>query len=174
MEENRFWNEEAETMPVERLRKLQNEKLQTATEWAYEKTTFYRNMFDRAGIKPEDISTVDDLPKLPFTNDIEVATEVPLKDRLAIPEEDIRMYHSTSGTVGAVVPIPFSQNDKEAFFDQGECRARWTMGVRPNDIVQVLTRFDCCMLGYQRLGASVVLLSAGRYNPDHPIRPSPL
>ena len=44
------------------------------------------------------------------------------------------------------------------------------MGIRPWDVVQVLTRFDCCSLGYRELKASFVLLSAGRYNTDHQIR----
>lgn len=170
MIERKFWNEEKETLPLQKLRKLQNERLQNAVDWAYKKTKFYRSLFDQAGVKPQDILTIEDLTQLPFTTDIEIATDIPLKDRLAIPEENIKMYHSTSGTVGAVVPIPFSKKDMEAFLKDGEPRARWTMGVRPWDTIQVLTRFDCCFLGYKELGASIVLLSAGRYNTDHQIR----
>ena len=169
MENKQFWNEEVETMPLERLHKLQEKKLQYAVEWAYDKTSFYRGLFDSAGIKPSDISTIDDLTKIPFTMDIEVATDIPLKDRIAVSDEEIHMYHSTSGTVGAVVPIPFTHKDEEAFLKEGEARARWTMGVRPSDVVQVLTRFDCCSLGYRELGAASVLMSAGRYNTDHQI-----
>ena len=167
MEEKRFWNEEVETQPIEKLHEHQVAKLQDSIGRAYEKTTFYRKLFNEAGVKPEDISTTDDLRKLPFTTDIEVAIDVPLKDRLAISEDEIKMFHSTSGTVGAVVPIPFSQKDKDNFFSEGECRARWTMGARPSDVVQVLTQFDCCLMGYKQLGASIVMLSAGRYNPQH-------
>jgi phenylacetate-CoA ligase len=170
MKERRFWNEEKEALPFQKLRGLQKEGLQNAVDWAYKRTTFYRNLFDQAGVKPKDVLTIEDITKLPFTTDIEVATDIPLKDRLAIPEEKIKMYHSTSGTVGAVVPIPFSQKDMEAFINDGEARGRWTMGVRPWDTVQVLTRFDCCLLGYKELGASLVLLSAGRYTTDHQIR----
>jgi phenylacetate-CoA ligase len=170
MNERRFWNEEMETLPPQRLRKLQEERIQNAVDWAYQRTKYYRRLFDQAGVKPGDISTPDDLSKLPFTTDIEVATDIPLKDRLAVPEEEIRMYHSTSGTVGLVVPIPFSKRDEEAFLREGEARGRWIMGARPWDVVQVLTRFDCCSLGYKELGASLVLMSAGRYNTDHQIR----
>jgi len=170
MENKQFWNEEMETMPLEGLRKLQEKRLQYAVEWAYDKTSFYRGLFDSAGIKPSDISTIDDLSKIPFTMDIEVATDIPLIDRIAVSDEEIHMYHSTSGTVGAVVPIPFTHKDEEAFLKEGEARARWTMGVRPSDVVQVLTRFDCCSLGYRELGAASVLMSAGRYNTDHQIR----
>ena len=169
-ERRRFWNEEIETMPLEKLRKLQEGRLQHAVEWAYTRTKFYRRLFDQAGVKPEDITTLEDIRKLPFTMDIEVDTDIPLKDRLAIPEDEIKMFHSTSGTVGAVVPIPFSKKETEFFFTEGEARARWTMGVRPSDVVQVLTRFDCCFQGYRELGASLILMSAGRYNPDHQIQ----
>jgi phenylacetate-CoA ligase len=170
MKERKFWNEEKETLPLQKLRRLQNERLQDAVDWAYKKTKFYRGLFDQAGVKPQDVLTIEDLTKLPFTTDIEVATDIPLKDRLAIPEEKIKMYHSTSGSVGAVVPIPFSKKDMESFIKDGEARGRWTMGVRPWDTVQVLTRFDCCFLGYKELGVSIVLLSAGRYTIDHQIR----
>ena len=169
MENMRFWNEEVETLPLEKLHELQKEKLQKAIEWAYEKTKFYHDLFYRAGLKPEDISSPEDLTKIPFTTDIEVAADIPLKNRVAVSDDEIHMYHSTSGTVGAVVPIPFTQKDEEAFLKEGEARARWTMGVRPSDVVQVLTRFDCCSLGYRELGAASVLMSAGRYNTDHQI-----
>jgi len=170
MKERKFWNKEIETTPLEKLRREQQKRLQEAVDGAYRRTKYYRGLFDHAGVKPEDISTPDDLAKLPFTTDIEVATEIPLKDRLAVPEEEIKMYHSTSGTVGSVVPIPFTTRDEEAFLKEGEARGRWTMGIRPSDVVQVLTRFDCCFLGYKELGASFILLSAGRYNTDHQIR----
>ena len=168
MDKREFWNEKVETLPIEKLRELQNKRLQKAVEWAYEKTKYYKDLFDQTGIKPEDISSFDDLVKIPFTGDIET-DDVPLQDRIAVPEEKIRMYHSTSGTVGAVVPIPFTQKDEVTFFNEGEARSRWTMGVRPADVIQVLTRFDCCFLGYRALGAASVLLSAGRYNEDHQI-----
>ncbi len=170
MEERKFWNEEIETASLEKLRGEQQKRLQEAVDWAYQKTKYYRRLFDQAGVKPGDISTPDDLSKLPFTTDIEVATDIPLKDRLAVPEQEVKMYHSTSGTVGSVVPIPFTARDEEAFLKEGEARSRWTMGIRPWDVVQVLTRFDCCFLGYRELKASLVLLSAGRYNTDHQIR----
>jgi phenylacetate-CoA ligase len=169
MYKKRFWNEDVETMSVDDLCNLQRKRLQEAIEWAHEKTSYYRDLFDRSGLKPEDISSPGDLVKIPFTSDIETADDVPLRDRIAVPAEKIRMYHSTSGTVGAVVPIPFTQKDMEAFLQEGEARARWTMGVRPWDVVQVLTRFDCCSLGYRELGSASVLMSAGRYNTDHQI-----
>ncbi|MFH2012767.1 MAG: AMP-binding protein [Pseudomonadota bacterium] len=170
MEERKFWNEEIETMPLEKLRKLQKQRLQHIVEWAYTRTNFYRRLFDKAGIKPQDISTLEDIRKIPFTIDIEVDTDVPWKDRLAIPEDEIKMFHSTSGTVGAVVPIPNSKKDTGLHFTEGEARGRWTMGVRPSDMVQILHLADPCIQAYRELGASFILMCAGRYNPDHQIQ----
>lgn len=169
MEQRKYWNEKGETMPLEKLRKLQEEALKELVERAYNKTKFYRRMFDEAGVKPGDIKTLDDIRQLPFTTDMEVASDIPLGDRLAVSEEAIKMFHSTSGTVGAVVPLPFTSRDAAFFLREAEARTRWTMGVRPWDIVQILTRFDCCLLGCKEIGASLVLLSAGRYNVDQQI-----
>jgi len=169
MREKKYWNEKAETMPLEKLRRLQEEAFKEVVERAYDKTKFYRRMFNEAGVKPADIKTLDDIHQLPFTTDVEVASDISLGDRLAVPEEEIKMFHSTSGTVGAVVPIAFTSRDVDLFLNELEARSRWSMGVRPWDIVQILTRFDCCLLGCRTLGASLVLLSAGRYNVDQQI-----
>lgn len=169
-EERKYWNPEIETMPLDKLRKLQEERLRERVAWAYKRTKLYRRKFDEAGVKPGDIKTLEDITKLPLTDDVIDIRGKPLSDKLAIPQEEIKMFHSTSGTTtGIPEAIPFSEKDKEIFFDQGEARCRWTMGARPWDVVQVLTRFDCCFLGYRQLGATMVMLSAGRYDLDKQI-----
>jgi len=130
MEEKRFWNSEIETMPLEKLEKMQEEKLQRSVEWAYKHTRYYHKLLDEAGVKPSDIRSLKDIVKLPFTYDVEVSTDIPMADRLGVPEDQIGMFHSTSGTMGAVVPIPFTRREADLFFKEGEGRARWTMGVR--------------------------------------------
>ena len=70
MAENKvYWDEEAETMSYDKLRKLQGQRLQELVAYAYEKTRFYRQKFDEAGVKPSDIHTVDDIVKLPLIKD---------------------------------------------------------------------------------------------------------
>ena len=61
MKERKFWNEEKETLPLQKLQKLQNEGLQNAVDWAYKKTRFYRNLFDQVGVKPKDIRTIKNI-----------------------------------------------------------------------------------------------------------------
>ena len=160
--ERKYWNEELETMPMDKMRKMQEKRLQSAVAHAYEKSAVYKRKFDEVGLKPSDINTLDDIVKLPLTDDVKDIREAPFEDKLAAPLSEIKMYHSTSGTTtGIPEPIPYTANDVNAFFE-GESRGRWTMGARPHDVVQILTGFDCCHRGYVGMGATCLLLSAGR------------
>lgn len=167
-EERKYWDPEVETLPLDKLNRLQDERLQELVALAYEKTPFYRHKFDAAGIKPSDIKGVADITKLPLIEDTDTRG-IPLLEKLTIPMEQVKMFHSTSGTTtGIPEPCAFSQKGLDAFFYM-ESRGRWTMGVRPWDVVQVLTQFDCCLHGYRNLGATVVMMSAGRYILDSQI-----
>ena len=61
-----YWNEKIETMPKEELQALQLELLQKLVKNTYRDSKFYRERMDAAGVKPEDIKTLDDIRKLPF------------------------------------------------------------------------------------------------------------
>lgn len=162
LEERKYWSPEIETMPLDKLRELQGERLEELVAFAYEKSPLYRRKLDEAAVKPTDIKTVDDLSKLPLTDDTDIRGK-PFPDKLAIPANEIERFHSTSGiTTGIPEPIPFSAKDTDNLLD-GEAQARWTMGVRPGDVAQVLTNYDWCLMGHERLGAIFLLLNAGRY-----------
>lgn len=62
-----YWNPQIERMPVDELKKLQGEKLCNLVKYVYEHSPFYRKRFDDAGVRPEDIKSLDDVTKLPFT-----------------------------------------------------------------------------------------------------------
>ncbi len=159
--ERRYWNEEIETMPLEKLKQLQERRLREVVTQAYEKTAFYRRSFDKAGVKPEDIKTLDDLKKLPLVHSAEDFRIAPIVDRLAVPFEEVRYVESTSGTTGIPMALLWSKRDWDAIMEL-EPRIRWNLGVRPNDVAQILTGFPCCQRGYQELGATVISLNAGR------------
>ena len=167
--ERKYWSPEIETMPLGKLKKLQEERLQTVVTRAYEKTAFYRRKFDEAGVKPGDIKTVDDLKRLPLVHSLEDFRKAPIFDRLAVPYEEVKYVESTSGTTGIPMAVLWSKRDWDAVMDL-EPRARWTLGARPEDTVHLLTGFPCCQRGYQELGARVLALSAGRGNLDNQIR----
>mgnify|MGYP006385861017 len=61
-----YYNEEIETMDRESLRRLQSERLVHIVRYTYENVEFYRKRMDEAGVKPEDIRSIDDISKLPF------------------------------------------------------------------------------------------------------------
>ena len=169
-EERKYWNEEVETMPIDKLNKLQEEKLQQIVTMAYEKTALYRRKFDSVGVKPQDIKTVDDLQKLPFTEYIEDFCNTPMEEKMTVPMEEIKIVSSTSGTVsGFTQPFPMTKQEWENLRDF-EARFRWTIGVRPNDVAFVLTGFDCCPEGYKNLGATFLLGHCGRRNMDYQIK----
>ena len=137
--EKKIWDEEFEALPLERLKKLQLERLQELVNRAYEKTTFYKKKFDEVGVKPSDITTLEDIRKLPITEDDDTRGK-PIQDRLGIPEEEIKVFSSTTGTTtGIPEPLAYNQNDVDLFFT-GEARAKWAIGVRPDDVVQIMTR----------------------------------
>jgi len=170
MAEREYWDPSIETLPREKLRSLQLQRLQEMVAYAYERTPLYRRKLDEAGVKPKDISRLEDVRRLPLTRYQEDFCDTPLVDKLAIPLEKVRAIHTTSGTVsGFTQPRALSLKDEETFYDQ-EARGRWTLGVRPQDVVQVLTGFDCCIRGYIGLGATYLFLSAGRNNLDQQIK----
>jgi len=85
-EEKKYWDSEAETMPIDRLKKLQGERLQELVAYACEKTKFYRRKYDEAGVRPSDIHTIDDLKKLPLIEDDEIRN-APLGGQAFYPME---------------------------------------------------------------------------------------
>ncbi|MFH1625163.1 MAG: hypothetical protein ABID54_08400 [Pseudomonadota bacterium] len=167
--ERKFWDEGLETMPLDRLRKFQEKRLQETIGRVYERTKFYRQKFDEAGVRPSDINTLDDLKKLPLIHSSEDFRKAPIPDRLAVPFEEVKYLESSSGTTGVPLAVLWSGKDWKNLMD-AEARARWTIGTRPSDVVHVLTGFPCCQAGYQHLGAMVMALSAGRGVLDNQIR----
>jgi phenylacetate-CoA ligase len=65
--DGKYWNEKIETMPTEEIKKHQLQKLKLQVKHCYENSVFYRKKFDKIGLKPEDIRSLNDLQKIPFT-----------------------------------------------------------------------------------------------------------
>jgi len=83
-----FANAEIETMPREKLQALQLERLQKAVKWASEKSSFYQQRFQAAGVGPDDIQTLTDIRKLPFLTPVELR-QVSAMDRLTMPMSSV-------------------------------------------------------------------------------------
>src|SRR5262249_46565727 len=90
---------QVEALPRDQLRKLQDERLRQIVSTVYERVPFYQAQFARAGLKPDDIHSVDDLPRLPFTYKQDLKDQYPF-GLLAVPREQVIRVHASSGTTG--------------------------------------------------------------------------
>ncbi len=114
----KYWNPILETMPLEKLQKLQLKKFQEIFKWAYENSKFYHKLYSEAGIEPGDIRTFDDINKVPKTNkammrEIQGKEPFPYGDILSVPLEQVTEYRQTSGTTGQPVYHPETWQDWE-------------------------------------------------------------
>ena len=97
-----IYNPEMECMSREDMTKLQNERLAATVKRCYEKVPFYKRKMDERGIKPEDIKSIKDITKLPFTTKYDLRDEYPFGLQ-AVPMSEIRRIHASSGTTGKPV-----------------------------------------------------------------------
>jgi phenylacetate-CoA ligase len=105
-----------ETLPQEKLREVQLLKLKRILTWAYNNSPFYREKFDHAGVRPEDIHGLDDLKRIPLTEKKEWLAaqgerQIEFSSVLAVSESEIVRYHQTSGTTGTAMRLGFSHRD---------------------------------------------------------------
>lgn len=115
-----YYQPEIETMPLEQLQALQSERLVKQVKHVYEHVPFYRGRMDEAGVKPEDIKGIEDLPKLPFITKDDLRDQYPY-GLLAVPLEDCVRIQSTSGTTGRRVVAFYTMEDINIW---DECCAR--------------------------------------------------
>ena len=133
--EQRYYQPEIETMPVEDLKKLQSEKLVKQVKHVYDNVPYYRNLMDEKGVKPEDIKGIEDISKLPFLTKADLRDAYPY-GLLAVPQKDCVRIQSTSGTTGRRVVAFYTQHDVDLWED---CCARaiTAVGGTDEDVCQV-------------------------------------
>ena len=131
----RYFQEKAETMPLEEIRKLQDEKLVKQVKHVYEHVACYREKMDAAGVKPEDIHGVEDLHKLPFLTKDDLRDNYPF-GLLAVPKKDCVRIQSTSGTTGRRVVAFYTQHDVD-LWEECCARALVAAGATNDDVCQI-------------------------------------
>ena len=104
------WNKQAECMSKEEKEKLQLERLQHTVKLAYNNVSFYKEKFDEAGITPEDIKTLKDIEKIPFTTKDDLRAAYPF-GLFAVPYEEIVEIHASSGTSGKPTVTGYTKED---------------------------------------------------------------
>jgi len=164
-----FWNEEMETMPRDKIRDLQEEKLLRIVKRAYQ-TPFYQRKFQESGITPTDIKSIEDIKKLPFTTKNEIrnsqAIHPPFGDYLTLPFDQISGIYASSGSTGQPTVALLSLKDQEVLTERS-ARGMWAWGIRPGDVLQNILNPQL-FLGYwfshwgaNRVGASVISMGVG-------------
>ena len=125
-------------MDPEELRTLQEEKLRKQTQYVYKKSKFYQRKFKAAGLVPEDIKSIEDLKKVPFTTKDELREsqekDPPLGSHAAVNMEKIIRIHSSSGTTGQPSFVGITKHDHRVWTDI-TARSIYTQGIRARDIV---------------------------------------
>jgi phenylacetate-CoA ligase len=135
----RYYAQDIETMDRQSLEALQLERLKWQVKRCHELSDFYRERFDKIGLKPEDVNTLDDVLKIPPVSKQELRDEQvchPPFGRYAVaPQKDWRELHPSTGTTGIPVNTIWTEKDVE-HITQWTARTMWNYGARPGDIVQ--------------------------------------
>jgi len=135
---SRYLEPEIERADRPALVRLQEERLRAQLRHAYEHSPFYRHKLDEAGVRPEDVRTIADVRRLPFTTKDELKqdqAEHPLWGTLlAVPVEECLRVHMTSATTGRPLAFLDTREDWYGFY-HSYARALFAFGVRPADMV---------------------------------------
>ncbi|WP_030086489.1 MULTISPECIES: phenylacetate--CoA ligase PaaK [Streptomyces] len=155
----------AERLGRGELEALQRERLRTTLRHAYDKVPFYRNAFDRAGLKPEDCRTLADLARFPFTTKADLRDNYPF-GMFAVPEHEVRRIHASSGTTGRPTVVGYTERDLDHWADV-VARSIRAAGGRPGHKVHVAYGYGLftgglgAHYGAERLGCTVIPASGG-------------
>lgn len=148
------------------LETLQLERLQWTVKHAYENVPLYTKKFDEAGVKPEDIKTLADVQKLPFTTKDDLRVTYPF-GMFAVPMEQVRRIHASSGTTGRPTVVGYTENDLNNWADL-IARSLNAAGVQPGWKVHnaygygLFTGGLGAHAGIERLGCAVIPMSGGQ------------
>jgi len=160
-----IWNPEAEANCLYELRKRQAESLVRQVRNVYAHVPFYKKKMDNAGVKPEDIQSLEDIAKLPFTTKHELRDTYPY-GLLAVPESHIVEVHTSSGTTGTPVVDAYTRGDIEIWAEV-MARTLAMAGAGSGDVIQnaygygLFTGGLGVHYGARKLGANVIPISAG-------------
>jgi len=154
---------EHESMGLDKLGRLQGERLSALAARVYDRVPFYRGLFDKAGVTPDQIRGLDDLARLPVTRKPDLRDHYPF-GLLATPLKEVVRIHASSGTTGKPTTVAYTQADIDMW---AEVMARVLAGVgaSDDDVVQVAYGYGLftgglgAHYGAERLGAAVVPIS---------------
>jgi len=160
-----IWNRKYETMNRTEMEQLQLELLQTTVNRAYRNVPFYHRKFEQLNVAPEDVQSLKDISKLPFTTKDDLRDGYPY-EMFAVPLREIVRIHSSSGATAKPIVVGYTQNDLTNWAEQ-VARVMSAAGVTKDDVVQIAFDYGLFTGGFgmhygaERLGSSVIPVSSG-------------
>ncbi len=160
-----YYNREIETASRDKLSEIQTKNLIEQVKHVYENVPLYRERMDEKGVKPEDIKTLDDLKKLPFTSKQDLRDTYPY-GMFAVPMEDVTRIHASSGTTGKQIVVGYTDGDMDIW---NTCVARQltAIGATKEDKVHVSYGYGLFTGGLglhggsHKLGCTTIPVSSG-------------
>ncbi len=160
-----YFNPEIECADRETLRAIQSERLRNIVKKCYENVPLYKTRFDEMGLKPEDIQSIDDITKLPFTYKTDLRDTYPF-GMIAVPRDELQRVHASSGTTGKQTVVAYTKNDLDVW---ATCAARSIVGIggKKSDFVHVSYGYGLFTgglglhYGAEKLGATAIPVSSG-------------
>ena len=160
-----IWNQAKECMNAEDKRILQGKRLHKLVDKVYHSTPFYREKMQKMGITPDDIQTIDDIVKLPFTTKQDLRDNYPY-GLFAVPMTQIIRLHASSGTTGRPTVVGYTRHDLSVWSEMiARCLSAY--GADSNDIFSVAYGYGLFTgglglhYGVEHLGATVIPMSSG-------------
>ncbi|TMV07554.1 phenylacetate--CoA ligase [Ruegeria sediminis] len=155
-----------EIASIDEIRSLQLERLKWSVRHAYDNVPMYKARFDEAGVHPDDLQSLSDLAKFPFTYKNDLRDHYPF-GLFAVPREQIIRLHASSGTTGKPTVVGYTKTDIDNWADL-VARSLRASGLRRGDMIHnaygygLFTGGLGAHYGIERLGATVVPMSGGQ------------
>jgi phenylacetate-CoA ligase len=149
----------------EELREVQLRRLRWSLRQAYDNVEHYRQAFDAAGVRPDDLTDLADLSRFPFTTKADLRNNYPF-GMFAVPRDQVARLHASSGTTGLPTVVGYTADDIDTWSGV-MARSIHAAGGRPGDIVHVAYGYGLftgglgAHYGAERLGCTVVPVSGG-------------
>ncbi|MFZ5649714.1 MAG: phenylacetate--CoA ligase family protein [Bacillota bacterium] len=160
-----IWDPQHECISREQLRELQFERLKNTLNLVYGRVPFYRDLFDRHGVRPDDLQCLEDIRRFPFTTKLALRDNYPY-GLFAVPLKDVVRLHASSGTTGKPIVVGYTKNDLENWA-QLIARIVTRAGVTDEDVAQITFGYGLFTgafglhYGLEKVGVTIVPSSVG-------------
>ena len=160
-----YWNKTIETMEHTEMEHLQSKRLSAVVEYMYRQVPFYRERMQQQGLLPQDVTTLGDISKLPFTEKQDMRNNYPY-GLFAVPPSEIVRIHASSGTTGKATVVGYTKRDL-GIWSEVMARSLTAAGVTNKSFIQIAYGYGLFTgglglhYGAELVGASVIPVSSG-------------